>query len=550
MPNSRSVANQNSCACVIVDLPQCTYFFLENTLALSQRPHCTPAPADQLCRSAPPAGRYAGRMNQSPTELRDTRGRPLKDLRLSVIDQCNFRCPYCMPKESYGPDYAFMTSSERLSFGQLARLARSFVQLGVEKIRITGGEPLLRKDLPRLIETLAAMRTLEGHPLDIALTTNGALLAARAQSLKDAGLRRITVSLDSLDDALAGRMNGVNFPVARVLEGIAAAQRAGLAPVKINTVIERGVNDSQILPLVHHFRDSGVQLRFIEYMDVGGASRWNAGQVLSADAMRAIVQQHYPLVQDSAARGGVGGAQGREPHLGCGLAQGAGKRLQLHFFGKGGVAWVVQRGGGALYRFAVRARAAWQVNLQLQAQLLCHLVGKAVGGFGVVAVVHPHHGHIGVHLRDHVQDHRLKGAEVGGNDGGLAQAQRPCHQFWGVAAEVGVDACEIELAHGAGLWKVVTGFSGRSAVGKQRLGVHGVALVEAREQCELALGIRGIHAFGQHRAAKTRALHLHQLVDEHIARGADFARKATAAAQQEGLAESAACCGRTSWDCP
>jgi cyclic pyranopterin phosphate synthase len=236
-------------------------------------------------------------------ELLDSRGRPLKDLRLSVIDQCNFRCPYCMPKESYGPDFPFMTSSERLSFDELARLARTFVSLGVEKIRLTGGEPLLRKDLPRLIETLAAMRTPSGRQLDIALTTNGSLLARQAQSLKDAGLKRITVSLDALDDKLAGRMNGVDFPVARVLEGIAAAQRVGLAPVKVNTVIERGVNESQILPLVHHFRDSGVQLRFIEYMDVGGASRWNAGQVLTADAIRAIVQQHYPLVPESESRG-------------------------------------------------------------------------------------------------------------------------------------------------------------------------------------------------------------------------------------------------------
>jgi cyclic pyranopterin phosphate synthase len=236
-------------------------------------------------------------------ELLDIRGRPLKDLRLSVIDQCNFRCPYCMPKESYGPDFPFMTSTERLSFDELARLARTFVGLGVEKIRITGGEPLLRKDLPKLIETIAAMRTPSGRELDIALTTNGSLLAKQAQSLKDAGLKRITVSLDSLDDKLAGRMNGVGFPVARVLEGIATAQRVGLAPVKVNTVIERGANDSQILPLVHHFRDSGVQLRFIEYMDVGGASRWNAGQVLTADAMRAIVEQHYPLRPDSAARG-------------------------------------------------------------------------------------------------------------------------------------------------------------------------------------------------------------------------------------------------------
>ncbi|MBA5687041.1 GTP 3',8-cyclase MoaA [Rugamonas apoptosis] len=239
----------------------------------------------------------------TPSDLRDTRGRPLKDLRLSVIDQCNFRCPYCMPKERYGPDFPFMPSSERLSFEQLTRLARTFVSLGVEKIRITGGEPLLRKDLPRLIESLAAMRTLDGRPLDIALTTNGSLLAARAQSLKDAGLRRVTVSLDSLDEALGGRMNGVGFPVARILEGIAAAQRVGLAPVKVNTVIERGVNDSQILPLVRHFRHSGVQLRFIEYMDVGGASRWNPAQVLEADAMRAIVGEHYRLVPDSAAQG-------------------------------------------------------------------------------------------------------------------------------------------------------------------------------------------------------------------------------------------------------
>jgi cyclic pyranopterin phosphate synthase len=242
-------------------------------------------------------------MNTHPTELLDTRGRPLKDLRLSVIDQCNFRCPYCMPKESYGPDFPFMTSDQRLSFDELERLARTFVALGVEKIRLTGGEPLLRKDLPRLIERLAAMRTPAGRALDIALTTNGALLTKLAQTLKDAGLSRVTVSLDALDQELASRMNGVGFPVGRILEGIATAQRVGLAPVKVNTVIARGVNDSQILPLVHHFRDSGVQLRFIEYMDVGGASRWNPGQVLDADAMRAIVQQHYPLVPDQAARG-------------------------------------------------------------------------------------------------------------------------------------------------------------------------------------------------------------------------------------------------------
>lgn len=237
------------------------------------------------------------------TQLIDARGRPLKDLRLSVIDQCNFRCPYCMPKESYGPGYPFLTAAQRLSLDELERVARSFVRLGVEKIRLTGGEPLLRKDLPRLIERLASMQTPDGRPLDLALTTNGALLAAQAQTLKDAGLRRVTVSLDALDNELAGRMNGVGFPVARVLEGIAAAQRVGLAPLKVNTVIERGVNDGQILPLVEHFRHTGVELRFIEYMDVGGALHWDAGKVLDATAMRAIVQRRYPLLPDGEPRG-------------------------------------------------------------------------------------------------------------------------------------------------------------------------------------------------------------------------------------------------------
>ncbi len=237
------------------------------------------------------------------TELIDAHGRPLKDLRLSVIDQCNFRCPYCMPKESYGPGYPFLTAAQRLSLDELERVARSFVRLGVEKIRLTGGEPLLRKDLPRLVERLASMHTLDGRPLDLALTTNGALLAAQAQTLKDAGLRRVTVSLDALDDKVAGHMNGVGFPVARVLEGIAAAQRVGLSPVKVNTVIELGANDSQILPLVEHFRHTGVELRFIEYMDVGGAQYWDAGKVLDANAMRAIVQHRYPLLPDGEPRG-------------------------------------------------------------------------------------------------------------------------------------------------------------------------------------------------------------------------------------------------------
>jgi cyclic pyranopterin phosphate synthase len=325
-------------------------------------------------------------MNTIPYELRDAQGRALKDLRLSVIDQCNFRCPYCMPKETYGPDFPFMTSAERLSFDELARLARTFVDLGVEKIRITGGEPLLRKDLPHLIERLANMRTRAGQPLDIALTTNGALLAARAQSLRDAGLGRVTVSLDSLDDVLAGRMNGVGFPVARVLEGIAAAQRVGLSPVKVNTVIERGVNDSQILPLVHHFRDSGVQLRFIEYMDVGGASRWGAGRVMSADAMRAIVERHYPLVPGSAARGhdtaetwhhvdGAGSvgfiASMSHPFCGeCTRARvSADGKLYVCLFAQDGADLRPWLGAGQETALAERLRALWQARTDRYSQL-------------------------------------------------------------------------------------------------------------------------------------------------------------------------------------
>jgi GTP 3',8-cyclase len=226
----------------------------------------------------------------------DALGRPLKDLRLSVIDQCNFRCTYCMPKDVYTKDYPFLRSSERLSFEQIERLAKAFVQLGVEKIRITGGEPLLRKGIERLIETLARLTTPAGRPVELAMTTNGSLLAAKARSLKDAGLRRVTVSLDSLDDAIFRRMNDVDFPVAKVLDGIAAAVAAGLAPVKVNTVVEKGVNETQVLPIAEHFRHTGVVVRFIEFMDVGGAASWSADSVFtSAEARRAIERVH-PLV--------------------------------------------------------------------------------------------------------------------------------------------------------------------------------------------------------------------------------------------------------------
>lgn len=250
-----------------------------------------------IVSAAPAAGALSG--GASPGAFprpSDTLGRPLRDLRLSVIDQCNFRCGYCMPRESFGADYAFMPSSERLSFAQLEKIARAFTSLGVEKIRITGGEPLLRRNLEALIERLAALTTVDGKSVEIALTTNGSLLAAKARTLRDAGLSRVTVSLDALDDAVFRRMSDTDVPVSRVLAGIEAAQAAGLAPVKVNAVIERGANDDQILPLVRHFRHTGVAVRFIEYMDVGGASFWSGDKVVTAARMRELIDEHYPLV--------------------------------------------------------------------------------------------------------------------------------------------------------------------------------------------------------------------------------------------------------------
>src|SRR6185312_5481639 len=205
----------------------------------------------------------------SLNQLGDTFGRALRDLRISVTDRCNFRCPYCMPAEVFGRDFAFLPREEVLSFEEIARLATIFVALGVHKLRITGGEPLVRRDLPALIGYLAPLRTADGERVDLTLTTNGSALKALAAPLADAGLQRITVSLDSLDDEVFGAMNGVDFPVSRVLDGIAAAREAGLAPIKVNTVVRRGMNEASILPLARWARDEGLILRFIEYMDVG-----------------------------------------------------------------------------------------------------------------------------------------------------------------------------------------------------------------------------------------------------------------------------------------
>jgi GTP 3',8-cyclase len=225
-------------------------------------------------------------------QARDRLGRGLRDLRISVTDRCNFRCPYCMPREVFGPDHAFLPRAELLTFEEVERLVRVFAELGVTKVRLTGGEPLLRRDLERLVAMVAAVPGVE----DVALTTNGSLLAARAQSLADAGLRRVTVSLDSLDPDLFLRMADSKVPLRRVLQGIDAAVAAGLGPVKLNTVLQRGVNDAGLLDLVEYAREGGHVLRVIEFMDVGTTNGWRAEQTVpSAEVLERIAARH-PLV--------------------------------------------------------------------------------------------------------------------------------------------------------------------------------------------------------------------------------------------------------------
>ena len=220
----------------------------------------------------------------------DTLGRPLHDLRVSVTDRCNFRCVYCMPKEIFGKDFQFLPRAEILTFEEIERLVRIFVGLGVQKIRLTGGEPLVRRDLERLVEKLAAL-----GDLDLTLTTNGSLLAQKANALAAAGLKRITVSLDSLDDATFRAMNDVDFPVAKVLAGIEAAHGAGLAPIKINMVTKRGVNESSIVPMARYFKGTGMTLRFIEFMDVGSTNGWRLDDVVPAREIVAMIDREMPL---------------------------------------------------------------------------------------------------------------------------------------------------------------------------------------------------------------------------------------------------------------
>ncbi len=227
------------------------------------------------------------------TVLVDRRGRPLHDLRISVTDRCNFRCVYCMPREVFGNDYRFLPRSELLSFEEILRVARLFAARGLRKIRITGGEPLLRKDVDQLIEMLARLDGVE-----LTLTTNGVLLPRMARRLKDAGLTRVTVSLDALDDALFRRINDADYPVASVLDGIAAAADAGLGPVKVNMVVKRGTNDGEIEAMARHFRHSGHILRFIEFMDVGTSNDWKMDEVLPSREVIARIDRLFPLQAD------------------------------------------------------------------------------------------------------------------------------------------------------------------------------------------------------------------------------------------------------------
>jgi GTP 3',8-cyclase len=232
----------------------------------------------------------------------DKLARPVRDLRISVTDRCNFRCVYCMPKEVFGKQFEFLRREQLLTFEEIERLTRTFAAMGVEKLRITGGEPLVRRGVDELIARLSPLPGID----DVTLTTNGALLARMAQRLADAGLNRVTVSLDSLDDATFRAMNDVDFPVADVLEGIDAALRVGLAPVKVNMVVKRGTNDGDVLAMAEHFRGTGVILRFIEYMDVGATNGWRLDDVLPSAEIVSAIDASWPLEPvDPAYRGEV-----------------------------------------------------------------------------------------------------------------------------------------------------------------------------------------------------------------------------------------------------
>ena len=239
-------------------------------------------------------------LEHNPAPPTDQLGRPLRELRISVTDRCNFRCTYCMPREVFSANHAFLPQPDLLTFEEITRLAKLFVAQGVEKIRLTGGEPLLRKNLESLIESLVSLRTASGLPLDLSLTTNGSTLPTKARALKAAGLQRITVSLDALDAKVFHQMTDSHFTPDDVLRGIDAAQKAGIDSIKVNMVVQRSVNAQQILPMARHFRHSGIVLRFIEYMDVGSTNGWNLSQVVPSAEVIQQLQQEFDLIETPA----------------------------------------------------------------------------------------------------------------------------------------------------------------------------------------------------------------------------------------------------------
>jgi GTP 3',8-cyclase len=336
------------------------------------------------------------------SRLQDRLHRPLRDLRLSVTDRCNFRCPYCMPRERYHEQYRFLKSNERLSFEEIARLTRVFVSLGVVKLRITGGEPLVRPGLADLIGDLTSSPGVE----DVALTTNGVLLAQQAAPLRAAGLKRVTVSLDSLDPQVFAAMSGGFGSVEEVLQGIEAAQHAGLQPVKLNTVVQRGLNDQHVLALLERFRGSGVIVRFIEYMDVGNRNDWNRAQVVASQELLERVAARWPLdplepayagevARRYAFRDGAGEvgfiSSVTQPFCGdCSRARlsADGKLYTCLFAADGADLRSPLRGGASDEELAALIRAVWERRLdryselrdQLRARGVQHVEMNYVGG--------------------------------------------------------------------------------------------------------------------------------------------------------------------------
>ena len=236
-----------------------------------------------------------GEIRRDATHWLDKRGRPLRDVRISITDRCNFRCRYCMPKEKFEKNHSFLSHTEVLSFEEIMRLAKIFVANGVEKIRLTGGEPLLRKGVENLIAKLSELKTWEGKPLDVAVTTNGAALSAKSKALAAAGLKRLTVSLDAMDPEIYMKLNDVGFPIEKTLAGIKAAHDAGIPSIKINVVVKRGVNENELLKIVEHFKGTGIIVRFIEYMDVGSSNGWRLDDVIPSKEIVRQINAVYPI---------------------------------------------------------------------------------------------------------------------------------------------------------------------------------------------------------------------------------------------------------------